>query len=68
MANPVDDQAKLDELNAALGVVSVKHGDDQTVFVSDTAQIRGELQRRIRVAGGVKRTRVRYNTQTSKGY
>jgi hypothetical protein len=69
MADPVsDDQEKLDELNAAMGIVSVKHGENQTVFVSDTAKMRGELQRRIRKTNGVTRTRVRYNTQTSKGF
>lgn len=68
MANPVIDAAKLAELEAAMGVVSVKHGENQTTFVADTSTIRGELQRRIRKAGGVTRTRVRYNTQTSKGY
>lgn len=68
MADPVTDAAKLAELEAAMGIVSVKHGENQTTFVADTSPVRGELQRRIRKAAGVTRTRVRYNTQASKGY
>lgn len=68
MADPVSDQEKLDELNAALGIISVKHGENQTVYQADTSKVRAELQQRIRVAGGVRRTRVRYITQASKGF
>lgn len=68
MADPVRDAAKLAELEDALGIISTKHNEDQTVYVADTRLVRAELAARIRVAGGVKRTRVRYNTQTSKGY
>lgn len=68
MADPVTDADKLAELEAAMGIVSVKHGENQTTFQADTSKVRGELQRRIRKAAGVTRTRVRYNVQTSKGY
>lgn len=68
MADPVTDAAKLAELEAAMGIVSVKHGENQTTFQADTSKVRGQLKRRIRQAGGVTRTRVRYLTQPSKGY
>lgn len=68
MADPIVDGAKLAELEAAMGIVSVKHGENQTTFQADTSKVRGELQRRIRRASGISRTRVRYNTQPSKGY
>jgi hypothetical protein len=68
MADSITDAQKLAELEAAMGIISVKHGENQTVFVADTSKVRGELQRRIRRIDGVTRTRVRYNVQTSKGY
>lgn len=68
MADPVADAAKLAELEEALGIISVKHGETQTVFQADTSKARAELRRRIDKEAGVKRTRVRYVTQTSKGY
>lgn len=68
MANSIRDQAKLDELETALGIAEVRHGDNRTVFVQDTSKMRAELRRRLRQAEGVRRTRVRYLMQSSKGY
>lgn len=65
-------QARLDAIRKArdTGALIVRHGDTSTQFrsLAEMDQIIASLQRELDNANGVKRSRINYIEQQSKGY
>lgn len=69
--SPAQIQARIDAIRSARdsGVLIVKHGDTSTTFrsLADMNLIIADLEKDLAKANGVKKSRVGYITQTSKG-
>ena len=72
MATLTELQTKLTAIKNARysGVLTVRHGDTSTTFrsISEMDRIISGLEKEIAELSGTKRRRVRYVTQTNKGY